>query len=310
MKHRSFLLIALLVAVPLLGSCDVEKSDLNIRKISRSVAYSLPVFHLNQLPLDENISTNAFNLFIDSLDPSRSYYLQSDIDTFTEEAPMLAKRLHKGDISFATRAFDVLMERIENRIAFTEELLEKGFDTSADETFLWDRQETEWVETEAEWNELWRKRVKNEYIARLVSQQVYANEEEVETNTVDSAETIVTNIVADAEEEYDEEAEDANLSPEEFILERYKQFKLTMKTFDEEMLLQRYLTAFSHVYDPHSDYMSPSSVEDFDINMKLSLVGIGAMLRPDDGAARIVRVIPGGPADQDGRLKAGDKIIR
>ena len=309
MKHRSFLLIALLVAVPLLGSCDVEKSDLNIRKISRSVAYSLPVFHLNQLPLDENISTNAFNLFIDSLDPSRSYYLQSDIDTFTEEAPMLAKRLHKGDISFATRAFDVLMERIENRIAFTEELLEKGFDTSADETFLWDRQETEWVETEAEWNELWRKRVKNEYIARLVSQQVYANEEEVETNTVDSAETIVTNIVADAEEEYDEEAEDANLSPEEFILERYKQFKLTMKTFDEEMLLQRYLTAFSHVYDPHSDYMSPSSVEDFDINMKLSLVGIGAMLRPDDGAARIVRVIPGGPADQDGRLKAGDKII-
>ena len=82
-----------------------------------------------------------------------------------------------------------------------------------------------------------------------------------------------------------------------------------MKTFDEEMLLQRYLSSFSHVYDPHSDYMSPSSVEDFDINMKLSLVGIGALLRPDDGVIRIVRIIPGGPADQDGRLKAGDKII-
>jgi carboxyl-terminal processing protease len=82
-----------------------------------------------------------------------------------------------------------------------------------------------------------------------------------------------------------------------------------MESFDEEMLLQRYLTSFSQVYDPHSDYMSPSSVEDFDINMKLSLVGIGAMLRPDDGSAKIVRVIPGGPADKDGRLKAGDKII-
>ncbi|MEN8254179.1 MAG: carboxy terminal-processing peptidase [Verrucomicrobiota bacterium] len=310
MKQRPFLLLALLVAVPMLGSCEVEKSDLNIKRISRSVAYSLPVYHLNQLSFDENIATNAFNLFINALDPSRSYYLQSDIDAFTLESPELAKRLlKKGDIGFATRAFDILMERIENRMAFTEELLEKGFDTSTDETFLWDRKEAEWIKTEAEWDELWRKRMKNEYIARLVSRQVYADEKEAETNTVDSAETIVTNIVANAEGEYDEEAEDADLSPEEFILERYKQFKLTMESFDEEMLLQRYLTAFSHVYDPHSDYMSPSSVEDFDINMKLSLVGIGAMLRPDDGAAKIVRVIPGGPADQDGRLKAGDKII-
>jgi len=331
MKHRPFILIALLVAVPMLGYCDVEKSDLNIKKISRSVAYSLPLYHLNQLSLDENIATNAFNLFIDSLDPSRSYYLQSDIDAFTKEAPELAKRLRKGDIGFATNVFKILMGRIENRMAFTEELLEKGFDTSVEESFLWDRQEAGWVKDEAEWDELWRKRIKNEYIVRLVSQQVYATEQEeaatntvdfsetiisnifgmaeAVTNTVDSAETIISNITIEADSEYDEEAETADLSPEEFLLERYKQFKLTMESFDEEMLLQRYLTAFSHVYDPHSDYMSPSSVEDFDINMKLSLVGIGAMLRPEDGAARIVRIIPGGPADRDGRLKAGDKII-
>ncbi len=326
MKQRRLLLIALLVVVPMMGRCEIEKSALNIKRISRSVAYHLPLYHLNQLPFDENIATNAFNLFIGSLDPSRSYYLQADIDAFTQEAPELAKRMRKGDISFGTHMFDVLMERIENRTAFTEELLKQGFDTATEETFRWDRQEAEWVETEEEWNELWRKRIKNEYIARLVSQQVYADEKESETNTVDSATaseaqiisegnrakpglTITTNIVVDAEDEYDEEAEEASLSPEEFILERYKQFKLTMESFDEEMLLQRYLTAFSHVYDPHSDYMSPSSVEDFDINMKLSLVGIGAMLRPEDGAARIVRIIPGGPADQDGRLKAGDKII-
>jgi carboxyl-terminal processing protease len=309
MKQRSYLLAALLAAVPIIGRCDVEKSDLDIKKISRSVAYSLPVFHLNQLPLDENISTNAFNLFINSLDISRSYYLQSDIDTFTEESTGLSKRLRKGDISFAIRAYEILMDRIENRMAFTEKLLEAGFDTSSEETFLWDRQEANWAENQAEWDELWRQRIKNEYIARLVSQQVYVNDEEAETNTVDSAETITTNIIADSEDDYDEAAENASLSPEEFILERYKQFKLTMESFDEEMILQRYLSSFSHVYDPHSDYMSPSSVEDFDINMKLSLVGIGAMLRPDDGTARIVRIIPGGPADRDGRLKAGDKII-
>ena len=99
------------------------------------------------------------------------------------------------------------------------------------------------------------------------------------------------------------------LSPEEFIINRYEELLSTMQSFDEEMLLQRYLSAFSQVYDQHSDYLTPSVVEDFDINMKLSLVGIGAMLRPDEGAAKIVRIIPGGPAEIDGRLQPGDKII-
>ena len=127
MKQRSFLLVALLAAIPMLGSCNIEKSDLDIKKITRSVAYSLPLYHLNHLPLDENISTNAFNLFINSLDPSRSYFLQSDIDAFTQEAPILAKRLLKGDIEFSTRAFEILLERIGNRMAFTEQLLESVF---------------------------------------------------------------------------------------------------------------------------------------------------------------------------------------
>jgi len=306
MRLRTTLLAISLLALPMLGSAELEKSDLNIKRISRTVAYSLPVFHLNQLPLDTRISTNAFNLFIDSLDPAHSYFLQSDIDAFQTEAPTLHKRLRKGDIGFAREAYDILMERIENRLVFTEQQLETGFDIESDETFLWDRKDAPRPKNEAEWNNLWRKRLKNEYIARLVSKEVYTDEE-AKTNTVVSAETSSTNVVAEAE--YDEAEEDANLSPEDFILERYKQFKLTMESFDEEMLLQRYLTSFALVYDPHSDYMSPSSVEDFDINMKLSLVGIGAMLRPDDGAAKIVRLIPGGPADEGGELKAGDKII-
>ncbi len=310
MKLRMIILSAALLALPMFGTCEVGKTDLDVKKITRAVAYSLPLFHLNQLPLDEHISTNAFNLFIGSLDPARSYFLQSDIDALTADSRTLSKRLRKGDIEFATRTFTILMERIEDRMTFTEELLEQGFDTTKDETFLWDRKDAPWVANKEEWNELWRKRIKHEYVARLVSKQVYIDEEEAPpTNTVDSAETIVTNIVLEAGEMLDETAETADLTPEEFILERYEQFELTMASFDEEMLLQRYLTSFSLVYDPHSDYMSPSSVEDFDINMKLMLVGIGAMLRPDDGTAKIVRVIPGGPADQDGRLKPGDKII-
>ena len=287
----------------------IPESDIDVRKISRTVAYSLPVFHLNHLPLDEHVSTNAFNQFIDSLDPAHSYFLQSDIDAFAVEAKTLHKRLRKGDISFATNTYNILMDRIQDRMAYTEVLLAAGFNTDQEESFVWDRKDSPWPEDQAAWDELWRKRVKHEYIGRLVSKQVYADEEdEAETNTVAQVDA-ETNAVANVEEEYDADAEAANLTPEEFIIERNKQFLLTMESFDKEMLLQRYLTAFTQIYDPHSDYMSPSSVEDFDINMKLSLVGIGAMLRPEDGTAKIVRIIPGGPADKDGRLKAGDKII-
>ena len=309
MRARLSLLTLPLLMLPALGTCELAKSDLDVKKISRTVAYSLPVFHLNQLPLDADISTNAFNLFIDSLDPAHCYFLQSDIDGFKKDAPNLHKMLRKGDISFAVGVFETLMQRIDNRIEFVDKQLEKGFDTSKDETLLWDREDAPWAKDEAAWDDLWRKRLKNEYIARLVSQQLYEEDTNTlseTTNLESSSETTNETVTANSG---DEILEEADLSPEEFIRERYTQYKLTMETFDEEMLLQRYLTAFTQVYDPHSDYMSPSSVEDFDINMKLSLVGIGAMLRPEDGTARIVGIIPGGPAERDGRLTVGDKII-
>ena len=319
MRARTNLLVLLLALTPLLGHSELEKSELNIKRISRSVAYSLPLYHLNQLPLDAHISTNAVNLFINSLDPAHSYFLQTDIDEFRKESAVLYKQLRKGDISFAHDVFNILLERIANRMAFTEEQLKNGFDTSTDEQFLWDRKDAPWPKDETEWDDLWRKRLKNEYIAQLVSKQLDAEEvatagsEETSaapnTNTVAEAEAAASNLTGQDEVEEDETIPEEILSPEEFILERHKQYKLTIESFDEEMLLQRYLSSFTQVYDPHSDYMSPSSVEDFDINMKLSLVGIGAMLRPEDGTARIVRIIPGGPAEQDGRLKAGDKII-
>jgi len=297
----------------------LPKSELDVKRISRAVAYTLPLYHLNQLPLDAHISTNAFNLFIDSLDPTHSYFLQTDIDEFQKESADLYKQLRKGDISFARDVFNILLQRIANRMTFIEKQLKVGFDTGKDEQFLWDRKDAPWPKDEAEWDELWRKRLKNDYIAQLVSQQLdeeeaaeAANAEaavEQTTNTVAQSEAVNTNEAAQAVTDDEGEIAEEILSPEEFILERYKQYQLTIESFDEEMLLQRYLTAFTQVYDPHSDYMSPSTVEDFDINMKLSLVGIGALLRPEDGTAKIVRIIPGGPAEMDGRLKAGDKII-
>ena len=95
MRARSTLLALTLVLTPLLGHCELEKTELDTKRISRAVAYTLPLYHLNQMPLDARVSTNAFNLFIDSLDPAHSYFLQSDIDEFRKESRDLYKRLRK-----------------------------------------------------------------------------------------------------------------------------------------------------------------------------------------------------------------------
>jgi carboxyl-terminal processing protease len=170
-----------------------------------------------------------------------------------------------------------------------------------EETYTWKRDDAPWAADEAAWNDLWRKQIKSEYISRLVRKQLDGEERANENAAETPAETEVT-------ESTTEISADANLSPEEFITKYYEQYLNILSDNDSEWLLERYINAFTQVYDPHTSWMSPSSTEDFRISMKLSLVGIGAMLRSEDGMAKIVQIISGGPADQDGRLQAGDKI--
>ena len=127
MRVRITLLTLLLALTPLLGRCELEKSELDIKRISRSVAYSLPLYHLNELPLDAHISTNAFNLFISSLDPSHTYFLQTDIDEFQTESNILYKQLRKGDISFAHDVFNVLLDPALSDAAYENSVHTTGF---------------------------------------------------------------------------------------------------------------------------------------------------------------------------------------
>jgi carboxyl-terminal processing protease len=297
------------------SSSEVEKEPLPVRRIAARVADRLPRIHLNRKEFGDAIATNALALFIDSLDFDHSYFLASDIAEFQQQATLLDDQVAEGDISFAKMVFERFEQRLTNRVAYVNHLLDKGFDLTIDESYRWKRDKEPWAANEEEWNELWRKKIKNEYVGRVAMLEVPEPEEPAEyTMEIDEDELAykfeepvqTTNEVADIADEVDEEI----LSPEEFVRERYEQFQKVIETnYDEEMILQRYLNAFTQSYDPHSDYLSPRSVEDFDIHMSLSLVGIGAMLKSEDGAAEITKIIPGGPADQDGRLKAGDKII-
>ena len=260
------------------------------------------LFHLNQLPLDTHISTNALRLYVEMLDPNRSFFLQEDINAFYAEAPTLHKKLRKGDVALAFAAYEVLIERMENRIAYTRELLASPFNLALNESYIWDRSDEPWSADEAAWNELWRKKIKNEFIIRTITQ----------TDEAHSTRRLPMRQKPKRPHLYQTTRWMKHSS--------YFYLRKNLSSIDTKNCSQpcnplmrkcysNAISAFSQVYDPHSDYLTPSGVEDFDINMKLSLVGIGAMLRPDEGAAKIVRIIPGGPAEIDGRLQPGDKII-
>lgn len=277
----------------------IEKPDAQQARIAKLVAYAIPQMHLSREPFGDKVAESAFDIFVRSLDSDRVYFLASDIEKFRAKAEEMDDRLKKGDLSLAFEMFGVFMDRVNNRIAYAEKLLSEGFDFTVHETYAWKRRHAEFAADEAAWDELWRKKIKNEYIARVVSERL--DQETAEKKSDEVKEPAVE--TAEAAPAF------PKLTPEESILRTYRQFRTVLQDNDEDWLVERYLTSFAQAYDPHSDYLSPHNAEDFEISMKLSLFGIGALLTTEDGAAKVERLIPGGPAERDGRLKAGDKII-
>ena len=271
--------------------------------VAQKVARVLPASHLLQHPLNDDISQKAWTNLLTSLDFDHTYFLQSDINAFTNMMCGIDDAVKSGDVSFPYEVFRVFCERVEQRYAYVTNLLAKGVAFTEDESYMWKRKESPWPQTQAEQDELWRKRIKNEYLVQVIGREL---ELAAATNKTAGA-ALLTNVVAAAA---------VTNAPVETtadnIAKRYKQFMIVIQDMDEEAILQRYLSSVAMAYDPHSDYMSPMRKEDFDIDMNLSLCGIGAQLRSEDGMARIMEVIAGGPADRDKRdihLIAGDKII-
>jgi len=270
---------------------------------ARLVARRLPQWHLTQLPMDDDRAVAALDRFLAFLDFDRSYFLASDIQRFQLAATNLDNRLIAGDVSFAQEAYDTLRTRVSNRVDFVEGLLKQGFELDRDESYTWKRKDAEWPADEKAWDDLWRRKIKNQYIAHMVNRRMA---DAARTN--EPAASLPEEPAVEPSEEVDLST-DLRLTPEEAIRKSYRQYLDVLNDNRAEWPVDRYLTAFTQAYDPHTDYMSASQTEDFEIGMQLSLVGIGARLTSEDGAAKIDQLIPGGPAEKDGRLKAGDKII-
>ncbi len=295
---------------PTLDSVDVKPLP-HYGRIGRKVVGILNRKHILAHPFDDEMSRKAWSNLVTQCDYSHSVFLQSDLDAWEPMQTQIDDALREGDVSFGYEVHRVFVKRLGERVAFVTNLLEtQEFNFSVQEDYLFKRDKAPWPTTTAEAEEIWRKRIKNELLALMIGRELDAEDEakgkkkkkDKEKKATDGGTS--TNDVAEAAE--------PEKPPKQVLLEKYRHYlQMIITESDEESVLQRYLVAVMMAYDPHSAYMSPMRKEDFDMEMNLSLFGVGAVLSQsmDDGALEIKEVMKGGPMAREGSIKVGHKIV-
>ncbi len=272
-------------------------------EIARRVVSQLGTTHLSGERFDERLSAVAWTNLVDALDFDRTLLTQEDLRRLEPKRGQIAKMLAEGDLSFGYDLMQLVRERLEARCDYADRVLKeaKPFDFSKDERFVWKRRKAERPANAEEQRALWRAALKNEWLALTLAKELDAEEEAQGKTRQEEKEPPA----------YDAD-EDLKLPVPEIIAKRYRTLRDAYGEMDSETVLQRYLSAVANAYDPHTDYMSPMNFEDFSMEMNLTLCGIGATLRYDDGLVRVAELMPGAPAARDTRdirLREGDRIV-
>ena len=284
--------------------------------IAKRLGDMLPKFHVLQQRLNDEISQRAWTNLVTWYDFDHSVFLQSDLDRFAAHQTTIDDELRQSNVSFGFEVHNCYVERLHERIDFATNLLAKGeWDFSTNETYRVRRKDAPWPRSREEADDYWRRRMKNEVLVQRINRDLdeAGKKEKVKVKVEGEGEGGRLKVKVEGEggrSKVKVEGEETKAeTPEENLIKKYRQYVTVLTEPDEEAVLQHYLSAVCRAYDPHTDYMSPAAKEDFDMEMNLSLCGVGAVLSMDDGALKIVEVMPGGPIDVDGRIKEGDKIV-
>ena len=241
-------------------------------KAARLAAEVLSRYHYKAVPLDDALSSKMFDQYLKVLDPEKLYFLQSDVDRLASDRTRLDDAILSEDLRAPFEMFNLYERRAAERMRYARNLLQQGFDFQRDETLQIDRKDQPWLATEAQSFELWRKRVKNDWLRLKLAGQD---------------------------------------DPAIFKLldKRYDNAARRLSKITSADAFQAFMNAYTTAIEPHTNYLGPRAAADFDIAMRLSLVGIGAVLTEIDGYATIRELVAGGPASLSGQLKAGDRIV-
>ena len=222
--------------------------------------------------LNEELSKKFLQTYLELLDYSHLFFTQQDVDTLNAKyGNSIAGDVLLGTLKPAYDIYALYTKRVDERVAKIKEFLKQPIDFKSNATVELSRQKSPWPKDEAEADQLWRGRITNELL------QEHLSEHPIEP------------------------------APQ-LVARRYDRLARNVHEQDKDEQIKLFLDALAQAYDPHSEYLSKADMKNFSINMGLSLVGIGAMLRSEDGYAKIESLVPGGPAQTDGRLKVGDRI--
>ncbi len=246
----------------------------NQAETTADIIKKLTTQHFQKQAIDDVLSQNLLTQYLELLDPTKSYFLQEDINEFQKWKFKLDDLLKSGNLSPGFFIYKRYQQRASKRLQENVALLESGFifDLSKDESLSVDTEANKWQDSTKDADNYWRKKIKEAYLRLKLNDK----------------------------------------SPEEtrrLLIKRYANLKKRIHQKDSEDIFQIYMNALTGLFDPHTSYLSPRSMENFRISLSLSLTGIGAVLELDGEHTTIVSVIKGGPADKQGILKAGDKIV-
>lgn len=229
-------------------------------------------YSYRNIPLDNKLSAQIFDNYLKELDSEKIFFLQADIDHFAYARTKLDDAILDENLSIPFGIYNLYQQRIAERYVYARSLLKKGFDFTKKESYQFTRKDAPWAKSETELNDLWRKRVKNDWL-RL---KLAGKDKKSIVETLDN---------------------------------RYKNSLDNLAKVNSEDVFQDFMNAYAMSIDPHTNYFGVRASEEFDISMKLSLVGIGAELYGKDEYTTIKELLAGGPAALSGKLKPGDRIV-
>ncbi len=250
---------------------DAHTTEANIARITTGLLAQSQLAHH---PLDQQLAGKLLDRYLEALDGSHSLFLKSDVAELNGLRTTLAESIRtQGDTHPAHQIFARYLQRMRQKVAFDTQLLRDGkFEFTGHDRFAFDRQHAEWPADLDAAHELWRQELRAEVLQERLGDKPPAD------------------LTA-------------------MLIKRHEQQLKTVSALGDDEVLEMYLDALAHVYDPHSDYLGKESMESLAIAMNLSLFGVGATLASEDGACTIHELVAGGPAALSGALKPGDRIV-
>ena len=270
-KYLLLRLALLLLLFPSFLAAQDEKQKLT-GPVVKGIVEQFVSMHYAQKPLDDEMSAKIFKLYLNRLDPAHYYFLAADVNEFRKYETRIDDMLLRGKVKLALEIFERFKVRLSKRLAMMEEFLAEDFDFSRDANWTLERDDLPYPETTEEARKIWRTKIKFDLL------------------TLKLADTSIKD-------------------GKERLMKRVRGMWKDFSQYENDDVVSIFLNSMAAAYDPHSSYLAAQDLKNFDISIKLSLEGIGAVLRWEDGYTVVNSIVPGGAAARHGKLRADDRII-